>query len=67
MQLPSPFDSRKLWGLGLGLAAVTILGMTGHDSGQAVAAVTAITGAGVGTQAALDYKAGGSSPTDKSP
>ena len=67
MNLPSPFDSRKLWGLGLGLAAVTILGMTGHDSGPAVAAITTITAGGVGTQAVLDYRAGGSSPTDKAP
>lgn len=67
VQLPAPFDSRKLWIAAVSVGALAALGATGHADNSVVAAIVAIGGGGVGTQGVLDYKAGGSSPTDKAP
>ena len=66
-QFPAPLDSRKLWIAAVSVAALAALGATGHADNATVAAIVAIGGGGVGTQGLLDYKAGGSAPTDKAP
>ena len=66
-QFPAPLDSRKLWIAAVSVGALAALGATGHADNSVIAGIVAIGGGGVGTQGILDYRAGGSSPTDKTP
>lgn len=57
MQLPKPFDSRALWGVAMGIGAITGITMTGHATGDAaVAAIVALAGAHVASRSLLDAR-----------
>ena len=57
MQLPKPFDSRKLWATGMAIAAISAITVTGHATGDAGVAALVTLGLGHAVmQGALDYK-----------
>ncbi len=62
MNVPTALNSRKLVATGIGVAAITILGVTGHDAGPAVAGIVTLAGGGALAQGVLDFKGAGSAP-----